>query len=487
VESKKAASDKVRALEAAAEKARNGSETGAGPTARGVTSSLLGADAPRGDDDAGRQQSDWPSDAMFVEMLQTKSCTAESLNGVKVGEWANCELLQPLLSALSPEEELESAGILVLDIATAQLLKLADADQQCEAIIDGPQCEAMRRQMVSASLILAVINDNEDAEAADGGRHWSVVVARRAGWRHGTFVVEHYDPSGDAELNCEAAKQFASALAERLSELRDEAADRIEVVRVPAPVQHDGAVCGLTSICYAKRLIDSERGSRGSDGADAVSRVAWREVEALRLTTARAWQHELIDEAEVYARELRAVGLRTRVCTSQRHVVFDLYDEEGDSEGFDELLMDRAAETKAAPQFVSGSTIATTGETIDGSLYDFLQAVGLTSLSKPLGDARFSLSSCASQVNERPALLQRLKDAGVDKLHERQAFVNAVSKALRDGWLRPPYKGPFTSAGREMRLAREMQPKTVAPSLAQAGPYRAGHFIPAVGGGRGIF
>merc|ERR1719181_2596211 len=102
----------------------------------------------------------------------------------------------------------------------------------------------MRQAIAGAEMILAVINDNDDPEEADGGKHWSVVAFRREAWADGIFVLEHYDPSGDVELNCDAAQQFASALAERLSELCDEAADRIEVQRIPAPVQHDAAVCG---------------------------------------------------------------------------------------------------------------------------------------------------------------------------------------------------------------------------------------------------
>jgi len=44
--------------------------------------------------------------------------------------------------------------------------KLADADQQCEAIINGPQCAPMRQAIKKAELILAVINANDDPEEA---------------------------------------------------------------------------------------------------------------------------------------------------------------------------------------------------------------------------------------------------------------------------------------------------------------------------------
>ena len=89
--------------------------------------------------------------------------------GLLVGEWSNCALLSPLLAALTPcESVLDAEGVVVLDIPTAQLLRLADAEQQCEAIVDGPQCAPMRRRFVEAQLIIAVLNDNDDPEEACG-------------------------------------------------------------------------------------------------------------------------------------------------------------------------------------------------------------------------------------------------------------------------------------------------------------------------------
>ena len=38
-------------------------------------------------------------------------------------------------------------------------------------------------------------------------------------------------------------------------------------------------------------------------------------------------------------------------------------------------------------------------------------------------------------------------------------------RAARAGWLRPPYKGPFTELGRELRQAREAQPNAAAPQI----------------------
>ena len=110
--------------------------------------------------------------------------------GLLVGEWSNCALLSPLLAALTPcESVLDAEGVVVLDIPTAQLLRLADAEQQCEAIVDGPQCAPMRRRFVEAQLIIAVLNDNDDPEEACGGRHWSVVAVRTGAWRDGTFIL----------------------------------------------------------------------------------------------------------------------------------------------------------------------------------------------------------------------------------------------------------------------------------------------------------
>ena len=72
---------------------------------------------------------------------------------------------------------------------------------------------------------------------------------------------------------------------------------------------------------------------------------------------------------------------------------------------------------------------------------------------------------------DRTAFLAHLRDKGVSKLADRQAFANAIAKAVRAGWLRPPYKGPFTAAGRELRMAREAQPNAANPVLPPS--YRA--------------
>ena len=88
-----------------------------------------------------------------------------------------------------------------------------------------------------------------------------------------------------------------------------------------------------------------------------------------------------------------------------------------------------------------------------------------------LGKAGLTLEACVAAVNrDRPAFLNQLRDAGVPKLADRQGFANAIAKALRAGWLRPPYKGPFTEAGRELRIARDANPGAASPQIPQWGP-----------------
>jgi hypothetical protein len=403
--------------------------------------------------------------------------------GVAVGEWANCELLMPLLTAVMPSEaELEAVGVVVIDIPTAQLLKLADADQQCEAVIDGPQCASMRRRMANARLILALINDNDDPELMDGGRHWSAVAMRREAWRGGVCRLEHYDPSGDHELNCDAAQQLASSLTERLSEIRQVDADRIEVWRMAAPAQHAADVCGLTAIAYLRALVEDVieassptatagglvpsspskaegGGGRGDSPSTptAVARLTWREVEGLRQAAARSWAPECLEAAEAYASLLSSRERPARHASAERHVVFDLHAEEEDGT-FDELVDDRVAigavMSSAALQLAicKGKYSASAP---DVQLYDFLQAVGLGAMGSTLGRTGLTLATCAEAVGrDRTQFLADLRDAGVTKLSDRQGFANALGRARREGWLHPPYKGPFTAAGRELRNAR---------------------------------
>ena len=503
----------------------------------------------------------WASADRLAAALSHSSAAvdAATMTGLAVGEWANCELLQALLEVLAPAEaELEARDVLLVDIPTAQLIKLADAEQQCEAIIDGPQCADMRHRMAKCKLMLALLNDNEDPEDAAGGKHWSVVAFRRerepacppspaaqtrpaphahtlhaahtsrltphapharphravcatrsgasshsapptarwphtytraqmraharthtcarahthvAGWTDGIFVLEHYDPSGNAELNCDAAQQFATALAERLSEICRTDADRIEVWRMPTPRQHNGDVCGLTSLTFLKGLIDDffesasappspatpRKGAAGISAPPAVAHTTWREVEALRQAAARRWSPTAVEAAEAYAAELSAREPRAPpgLCTLTQHVVFDIYDDADDDEAFDELHTDDAADRFGAHPGGGGKVGHSTG--IDGPLYDFLQAVGLAPLGTVLGRTGLTLEACVTKcLSDRTPFLSRLRESGVSKVTDRQAFANAIGKASREGWLRPPYKGPYTHIGREMRSAREV-------------------------------
>eukprot|EP00966_Prymnesium_polylepis_P304615 7037827-Prymnesium_polylepis.1 len=64
-----------------------------------------------------------------------------------------------------------AAPQVLLDVATTQLLKLGDADQQCEALLNGPQCERMRTRLTEAELLLALVNDNEVSARSPRSRH----------------------------------------------------------------------------------------------------------------------------------------------------------------------------------------------------------------------------------------------------------------------------------------------------------------------------
>ena len=248
--------------------------------------------------------------------------------------------------------------------------------------------------------------------------------------------------------------------------------------RIPVPIQHDGSVCGLTSLCYAKAVVEhvlhqqeqgntisaspkSKRRASEEKGRIAVSKLGWGEVEALRRAAITAWRPDLMEAAEAYTVKLTSQNKRPTICSSHVHVVFDLYDEDDDE--FDEQV--EISEREGA--FLGGDAIKlTSGNGLDGALYDFLQAVGLANLGKPLGDAGSTLEACVvGMQKDRTAFLAHLRDTGVTKLADRQAFANALAKAARAGWLRPPYKGPFTELGRELRQAREAQPNAAAPQI----------------------
>ena len=83
--------------------------------------------------------------------------------------------------------------------------------------------------------------------------------------------------------------------------------------------------------------------------------------------------------------------------------------------------------------------------------------VGLDSLGTTIEKTGLTLETCATSCKaDRTLFLTKLRELGISKVSDRQAFANAMGKAMREGWLRAPYKGPFTQAGRELRHAREV-------------------------------
>jgi hypothetical protein len=177
----------------------------------------------------------------------------------------------------------------------------------------------------------------------------------------------------------------------------------------------------------------------------------------LRQAAARSWAPECLEAAEAYASLLSSRERPARHASAERHVVFDLHAEEEDGT-FDELVDDRVAigavMSSAALQLAicKGKHSASAP---DVQLYDFLQAVGLGAMGSTLGRTGLTLATCAEAVGrDRTQFLADLRDAGVTKLSDRQGFANALGRARREGWLHPPYKGPFTAAGRELRNAR---------------------------------
>ena len=92
-------------------------------------------------------------------------------------------------------------------------------------------------------------------------------------------------------------------------------------------------------------------------------------------------------------------------------------------------------------------------------MIDFLRAFGLAHLATPLANAGMKMQQCIAGVGERTAFLERLRTLGIDKLADRQALANAISKALRAGTLKPPYRGPFEVGSAGAASAKGLVPR----------------------------
>jgi len=369
-----------------------------------------------GDDASGSDEQDGAADSRENDRMR----------GLRPLEWATCDLLQAVLEDRMPDDEMAMQRIVLLDVSAAQLVKLGDYDQQYEALFSGPQCAGMRARLQSAELVIALVNDNDDAEVALGGGHWSAVAWRRSSWRDGMFLVEHYDPSGDVEINADAAGLFGAALAERLTELCELELERTEIWRMPAPMQHDPCVCGLTAVAYLQALVADHTAARGAglvaaalSGPPAsppgVQGLSWEDTEATRRAAAEAHAPLLLDEIDAYTERLResckpVVG---RLCSQRCEVVFDVF-EDGD-EVFDD-----------------GSGLGPR----DPELEALLDACEVAATTSRLLCRKTTLAvAIALCLHDRPAFLSKLRELGVSHLRERQAIANAIGRGVRKGLL----------------------------------------------------
>mmetsp|Transcript_20757 Transcript_20757/g.70253 ORF Transcript_20757/g.70253 Transcript_20757/m.70253 type:complete len:331 (+) Transcript_20757:618-1610(+) len=325
------------------------------------------------------------------------------MRGLRPLEWATCDLLQAVLEDRMPDDEMAMQRIVLLDVSAAQLVKLGDYDQQYEALFSGPQCAGMRARLQSAELVIALVNDNDDAEVALGGGHWSAVAWRRSSWRDGVFLVEHYDPSGDVNINADAAGLFGAALAERLTELCELELERTEIWRMPAPMQHDPCVCGLTAVAYLQALVADHTAARGAGSVAAA------------LSGPPASPPLLLDEIDAYTERLRESRkpVAGRLCSQRCEVVFDVF-EDGD-EVFDD-----------------GSGLGPR----DPELEALLDACEVAATTSRLLCRKTTLAvAIALCLHDRPAFLSKLRELGVSHLRERQAIANAIGRGVRKGLL----------------------------------------------------
>lgn len=135
-------------------------------------------------------------------------------------------------------------------------------------------------------------------------------------------------------MNADAAALVGSALAERCSELIDEPADRIELRRMVAPIQHDASSCGLTALCFLYQIYLDHVQHKCTQRSSAlktpsgVSEQTWKDVEKLRRAAALIWAPAVVVEVDAYWDELSASARPTKLCSQHCEVVFDLHEDD---------------------------------------------------------------------------------------------------------------------------------------------------------------
>ena len=166
--------------------------------------------------------------------------------------WLNDQVIAYQLEVLAQRA---SDAVLLLEpqlVFTAAMVPNPEMLREMLGVSRTRGATSMVDVLATAGLVIMPVNDNDDADAANGGGHWSLLCYRRSsGSAQARF--EHYDSCGNA--NAATARAIAHSLIRLLQP--DESGPKAQLVTMQSPQQTNGCDCGVYLLSIAEILVDS--------------------------------------------------------------------------------------------------------------------------------------------------------------------------------------------------------------------------------------
>lgn len=218
-----------------------------------------------------------------VQVYEADAATLEP------GCWLNDVVIAYLLELFQSKQPAR-AELVVLEPTTAfTAAMVADPNALREMFSEkAGRAIPLTQQLLQADLVVMPVSNNEDADAAGGGSHWSLLIFRR-GEDGMTGRFEHFDSCSNA--NGPSARGLMAAIVPLLFPDGSQP-QRMQLVRMTTPQQANGSDCGVYALAISE-IVCASPTMRGTAPADAVT-SAVRSLTPEAITQKRAeWLVEL--------------------------------------------------------------------------------------------------------------------------------------------------------------------------------------------------
>jgi sentrin-specific protease 8 len=184
------------------------------------------------------------------------------------GCWLNDGVIAYLLELFQSRRQPACAELVVLEPTTTfTAAMVGDADVLHDMFSEkAGRAIPLTQQLLGADLVVMPVSNNEDADAAGGGSHWSLLIFRR-GEDGTTGRYEHYDSCNNA--NAANARALMAATAPLLFPAGSQP-PRMQLARMTTPQQANGFDCGVYALAISE-IVCAGPTHRGAAPPEAVT------------------------------------------------------------------------------------------------------------------------------------------------------------------------------------------------------------------------